>query len=323
MKIKIGILGAGGIAEKMAFTLSRMENAECSAIGSRSLEKASYFAEKHGIKKAYGSYLELAADSGLDLIYIATPHSHHYEHALLCLNAGRNILVEKAFMGNARQAKEVLKLAEEKKLLAAEAIWTRYLPLQKKLEELLGDGIIGETFSLSANLGYSLAHIERVRNPALAGGALLDLGVYVINFALMVFGSDIEKTESTATLMETGMDIENTVNITFSNKKTASLCSRVDMETDRKGIIKGEKGWIEFENINCCEWIKVHLNSGETIRFDPPPQISGFEFQVEACRRALESGETQCPEMPHSEIIRVMEIMDSLRKEWGVVYPFD
>lgn len=323
MKLKVGILGAGGIAEKMAFTLSRMESAECLAIGSRSLEKASAFAEKHGVKKAYGSYEELAADGEIDLIYIATPHSHHYEHAMLCLNAGRNILVEKAFTGNARQAKEVLALAEEKKLLAAEAIWTRYLPMRKKLDELLKSGIIGEVFSLSANLGYNLIHIERVRNPALAGGALLDLGVYVINYALMAFGSDIEKIESRATLMDTGMDTENFIKITFADKKTAELISRVDMETDRKGIIKGKKGWIEFENINCCEWIKVHLNSGNVLCFDPPPQISGFEFQIDACRHALETGETQCPEMPHSEIIRVMEIMDSLRKEWGVVYPFD
>lgn len=321
--MKVGILGAGNIARKMAATVNGMNGVTLGAVASRSMEKAKAFAEEFSAEKYYDSYEALAADSDIDLIYVATPHSHHYEHALLCLNAGRNVLCEKAFTANYKQASELIGLAESKGLYIGEAIWTRYLPMRFKLDEIIASGVIGEISSLTANLGYSIAHVERLVKPELAGGALLDLGVYTINFALMAFGTDIKEIKSSCVKNEYGVDTHNTIIIEYNNGRTAILHSNMNANTDLKGIIYGSNGRIEFENVNNCEGINVYLNDGTVTRYDTPPQITGFEYQVEASLEAIRQGSTECGQMPHSEILRVMKIMDDLRKEWGIIYPFE
>lgn len=321
--MKIGILGAGNIARKMAQTVNAMEDVTLYAIGSRTLEKAKKFADEFKIPKAYGSYEDLVKDSSLDLIYVATPHSRHFEDGLLCLENGRNILIEKPFTANAVQAEKLLKLAEEKGLYAGEAIWTRYLPMRFKLDEIIKSGDIGEITSLTANLGYSISHVERLIKPELAGGALLDLGVYTINFALMAFGTDVMNIKSTCTKNEYGVDIHNTVIMSFKDGKTAILHSNANSNTDNMGMIYGSKGRIEFTNINNCEGIKVILNDGTVKTYTTPPQITGFEYEVSSSLKSVADRKTECGEMPHYEILRVMKIMDGLRKEWGIVYPFE
>ncbi len=321
--MKIGILGAGNIARKMAVTVNGMNDVILGAVASRNAEKAKAFAEEFGAEKYYDSYEALALDDGIDLIYIATPHSHHYEHARLCLNAGRNVLCEKAFTANYTQAKELIDLAESKGLYIGEAIWTRYLPMRFKLDEIIASGVIGEISSLTANLGYSIAHVERLQKPELAGGALLDLGVYTINFALMAFGADIAKISSSCMKNEYGVDTHNTVIFDYKDGKTAILHSNMNANTDLKGIIYGSNGRIEFENVNNCEGIDVFLNDGTVTRYETPEQITGFEYQVEASLEAVRKGKTECYQMPHSEILRVMKIMDDLRAEWGIIYPFE
>ena len=181
-KIKIAILGAGSIARQMAYTISNMDNVDAYAVAARDFERAEKFAKEYGFEKAYGSYEAMLKDENVDLVYIATPHSHHYEHSMLCLNHGKHVLCEKAFTANAKQAEEVLKLAESKKLLITEAIWTRYMPMAKTLNEVIQSGIIGEVTSLTANLGYVIKDIPRLIEPKLSGGALLDVGIYTINF---------------------------------------------------------------------------------------------------------------------------------------------
>lgn len=321
--MKIGILGAGLIARKMAATVNGMDGVILGAVASRDEAKARAFAEEFTAEKYYGSYEELAADKNIDLIYVATPHSHHYEHARLCLNAGRNVLCEKAFTANYKQAKELIDLAESKGLYIGEAIWTRYLPMRFTLDEIIASGVIGEISSLTANLGYSIAHVERLRKPELAGGALLDLGVYTINFALMAFGSDVAEITSSCSKNEYGVDTHNTVVFDYTDGRTAILHSNMNANTDLKGIIYGSKGRIEFENINNCEGINVLLNDGTVTRYETPKQITGFEYEVEASLKAIRQGKTECEQMPHSEILRVMKIMDDLRAEWGIKYPFE
>lgn len=324
--MRVGILGLGWIAERVALTLKEMseEGIFLTAVGSRSLEKARAFAEKFGAVKAYGSYEELAADKDIDLIYIATPHSHHYEHAKLCLSHNKNLLIEKAFTVNARQARELIDIAKSKNLLIAEAIWTRYMPSRFALDKILASGVIGEAKSLTANLGYDNIHTERMYKPELAGGALLDLGVYPINFALAAFGNDIERIVSRADMYHTGVDLRDYITVYFEDGKTAELYASLDEFTDKKGVIQGSGGYIEFENINNCECIKTYINGAKDsriVKFDVPKQITGLEYQFRSCKKALENNELETPEMPHSEIIKVMEIMDSLRENWGVKYP--
>nr|WP_295281109.1 Gfo/Idh/MocA family oxidoreductase [uncultured Blautia sp.] len=160
--MKLGILGAGNIAVQMAKTVAGMKDAENYAVAARTLERAQAFAEKNGVSKAYGSYEEMLADPEVDLVYIATPHSHHYLHAKMCLEAGKNVLCEKSFTVNAEQARKLFALAKEKNLLITEAIWTRYMPSRKMIDDIIASGVIGEVTSLTANLNYAISEVERI-----------------------------------------------------------------------------------------------------------------------------------------------------------------
>lgn len=320
--MKFAILAPGHIAHSMARAVSEIEKIERYAVASRDYGRAADFAKQWGFEKAYGSYEELAKDPQVELVYVASPHSHHYEHAKLCLQHGKHVLVEKAFTVNARQAKELIQLSEEKGLLLAEAIWTRYMPSRKMIDELLAEGVLGNVTSLTANLGYILAHVERMQSPELAGGALLDLGVYPINFALMAFHGPVKEVNASAILSPRGVDWMNSITLTFADGKMAVLHSDMLAQTDRQGVISGDKGYLEAQNINNCEEIRVfNLERKMTARYQVPEQINGYEYEVLSCIKAIEEGRTECEEMPHSQILLVMELLDTIREQWGMVYP--
>ena len=319
---KVGIIGAGHIAEKMAWTLTQMGGVEPYAVASRSIDKARYFSDKYGFRKAYGSYEELIEDPDVQLIYIATPHSFHHRHVRMCLEKSKPVLCEKAFMLNRAQAEDVIRLAREKNTFLAEAIWTRYEPSRKILEDIIASGEIGTPSFLKASLSYPVAQKERLRKAELGGGALLDLGVYCINFALMNFGDDIDRIKSTCIRNEEGMDMQETFTFQYKDGRTAMLAASVLCADDRQGIISGEKGYIIADNINNPMHFDIYQKGAVHVRtVEVPPQITGFEYQVQACIDAIRAGKIEPGAMPHSEILRVMEIMDSLRKEWGVTFP--
>ncbi len=320
--MKMGILGAGNIGGAMARTIAGMDKVEAYAVGARDLARAEAFAVQYHFTKAFGSYEEMLSDAELELVYVATPHSHHYEHVKLCLEHGKHVLCEKAFTVNAKQAVELFKMAKSKNLLLTEAIWTRYMPMRKTLDEIAASGVIGEITSLTANLGYVVGHLPRMQEPGLAGGALLDLGVYPINFASMVFGDKIREVSSSAVLTESKVDAVNSITLIYEDGKMAQLHSNMMAATDRRGMIYGDKGYIEVQNINNCEGIRVFDTNHKLIaEYETPKQITGYEYEVEACMEAMAKGELECPQMPHKESIRIMELMDSLRAQWGVKYP--
>lgn len=323
-KYNIGIMGTGKIAGIMAGTIKKMKNVKLYAVASREQVKADVFSNKYGCKKAYGSYEELAMDKKVDLIYIATPHSEHFENARLCIENGKPVLCEKAFTANAKQAELLLKLAEEKNVFITEAIWTRYMPMMTTIQQVLGSGVIGELKTLTANLGYVIDQKPRLQDPALAGGALLDVGIYTLNFAAMLFGNNYERIESSCSYTQTGVDEQNSITIYYHDGKMAQLNSSMVSLSDRKGIIHGTKGFAIVENINNFESITVYDTEYKKVAsYKRPKQITGYEYEVEACLKALSDKELECPQMPHSETIRMMKIMDELRKEWGIVYPFE
>ena len=204
MSHKIGILGTGHIAHKMASTIAQMDGYENYAVASRSQDKACQFAAQYQIPHAYGSYEALAADPEVELIYIATPHSSHYDNARLCVLHDKPVLCEKAFTANALEAERLLVLAKERGVFITEAIWTRYMPLMLKVVQLVNEGAIGRPNTLSANLSYVIHQVPRLVRPELAGGSLLDIGIYPITFAAMVFGSDIERTVAVCSKTDTG-----------------------------------------------------------------------------------------------------------------------
>lgn len=329
--MKIGILGAGNIARSMSATLRGMrangEDVELWSVGSRDAAKADAFAKREGFQNSYGNYIEMLEDPLLDLVYIATPHAMHAEQMRLCLMRGKAVLCEKAFTGNARQAEQILQIAREKKVLTAEAIWTRYMPSRRMIEEILATDEIGEVKALTANLGYTISSVERIIRPELAGGALLDVGVYCLNFASMVLGDEIERVSAVGTRMESGVDGLDQITIFYQSGAVADLMTTAWCTTDRFGVIYGTKGFLRIENINNPSRIEIwhpdrsHLYPAQVLPV--PHQITGYEYEVRACMRAIQEGKIECTEMPHEEILRMMRQMDGIRQQLGVVYPFD
>lgn len=323
--MKVAILGAGNIARSMATALAGIQDeVSLYAVASRSYDKAKAFADKWGVEKAYGSYEELAKDENVDLIYVATPHSEHFANTKLCLENGRNCLVEKAFCGNRVQSEQLIKLANEKGLLLAEAMWTRYQPSRKDINKIIADGKIGMVSHVESDFSVPIPGVERMVNPALAGGALLDLGVYSLTVPAMFVGTDVEKVREEVIKAESGVDKTTTVYLTYKNGVTArAKCSFVDPESNYAKIV-GDKGYMVFGPINVPVKIEIFDNNDTLIEtVIPEIRVNGYEYQVLECKKAILAGKTEPESMPHSETLRIMGWMDSIRAHAGVVYPFE
>ena len=320
-KKKVGIIGTGEIARMMARTLDGMRGYTCYAVASRTSEKAESFAKEFKIKKYYGSYEELCKDPKIELVYVATPHSEHYSNVKLALENGKNVLCEKAFMLNEAEAKEVFDLAKEKNLLLTEAMWTRFLPLAGKLKEILASNVIGEISMVMADLSFNIAWKQRIQDPALGGGALLDLGVYGLTFASMVLGEDVTDIQAQAFLNDKGMDIQDSICLKYRGGQMAVITCSATSFGPCKGIIYGANGHIEVQDINNFSEIAVYSNVGEKIsHYRREKQITGYEYEVQAAFKALDEGWNECPQMPHALSLKIMNMMDFIRDKTGVVF---
>lgn len=322
---RVGIIGAGHIAALMAETVCRMPDAHLYAIASRNLEKARAFQDKWGVEKAYGSYEELIQDPDVDLIYVATPHSHHYEQVRLCLLHDKAVLCEKTFTANKVQAEELVALARERKVFLGEAIWTRYMPFSKEIVRMVHFGeLIGRPYMLTANLGYPIEDKERIRKPELCGGALLDLGVYPINLAFMIFGNAPERILSCCSKNELGVDLQNSMTFIYPGGEMAVMQTTARCANDRMGVVSGDKGYLVIDNINNPQTVTVYdASHQQTGVYTCPPQITGYEYEVRAAIEAIRKGMIEPEDMPHAETLHIMELLDGLRREWGVTYPAD
>lgn len=320
--MKIGILGAGRIAVTLAETMNKMPEVECYGVASRDLEKAKVFAKEHGFQHAFGSYEGMLADEEVELIYIATPHSHHYRHMKMCLDAGKHILCEKSFTVNEKQAEEIFRIAKEKKLLVTEAIWTRYMPSRKIINDLLDEKVVGDVRKMTANLNYPLLDKERIVKPELAGGALLDVGIYPLNFAYMHFGDKVDRIFSAAQMTEAGVDGENGMILLYEDGRMAVLNSGIHGKSDSEGVFYGTFGCMVVENINNPESIKIYNTDRILIReIEVPEQISGYEYEITETISCIKEGKLECPSMPHAETLKMMQVMDNLRADWKMKYP--
>ena len=231
------------------------------------------------------------------------------------------MLCEKPFTVNAVQAEEVFEMADKKGCFVTEAMWTRYMPSRKMIESMIGEGTIGEIQSLTANLGYPLLGVQRLTDPRLAGGALLDLGIYLIHFARMIFGTKIEKVQASCVLHEKGVDMSDSITLEFEGGKMAVLHSGIGSVFNRKGVLFGEKGYMEITNVNNPEKVVAYDQRDRLIGQKlPPVQITGLEYEVESCCRAIQNGWKECPELPHEETVDVLRMMDDMRKGWGMRY---
>ena len=320
--LRVGIVGAGWIAEKAAITLNGLDTCEAYAIGSRSQEKAEAFRQKWNMQKAYGSYAALIADPDVDLVYVATPHSHHYDVTREALLADKPCLVEKAFMANHRQASEIVALARQRQVFLAEAIWTRYQPAVGIVRRLIADGRIGTPRLITATLGYSMGQKPRIMRPDLCGGALLDLGVYALNFVRMFCDAGIRSIQSQCVKSDTGMDLSNAISIVLDGGVLANVQSSACCVGDNIGVIAGTDGNLIIDNINNPQRITVNTHDRQFVEdIHVPQQITGYEYQFIACRQALIDGLQEPREMPLEETLYIMLLMDDLRRQWGVRYP--
>lgn len=321
---KVGIIGAGHIACKAAYTVNRMDGFEMYAVASRSLGKAEAFARDNNVRKAYGSYDELIADPEVDMLYIATPHSHHFDVTIQALAAGKPCLVEKAFMANARQAQAVIDLAREKNVYVAEAIWTRYEPAVKIVNDIIASGEIGKVQFMTGDLCYPVSDKDRIKYPELCGGSLLDLGVYVINFAKMFHPARILSTTSSSVNSDLGIDLQNSFTFIFEDGVMASLFSSASCVSSNNSMICGDKAYITFDDVNNPQVIGIYLRGRKLVReIRVPEQITGFEYEFQAAKDNILAGRIEPKEMPHEETLEVMRIMDGLRAQWGVRFPMD
>ena len=332
MRVNFAVLGAGRIANALAKTVVMMaEDHRYShliapyAIASRDENRAAAFAQKYGFKHSYGSYQELLDDPEVDLVYIATPHSLHAEQAIACMKAGKNVLVEKSFTANAEQARQAIETSERTGLLCTEAIWTRYMPSRSIIDDIVSSGEIGTVRTVTANLGYMTTSKARMTDPALAGGALLDVGVYPLNFIDMVMGpKPITRVCTDWVRTPKGVDSQNSTTIFYQDGSMGAATSSMVSESDRTGSIWGDQGYLQCVNINNVESIDLYDGDHKLRkRYPVPDQLTGYEYEVASAAQAILDGKTECDQMPHKDTLRIMELMDSLRRQWGLVYPFE
>lgn len=323
-KMKVGIIGAGKIAAIMADTISRMRGAEMYAVASRNMDKAMEFASIHHVTRPFGSYEDMLSDPAVELVYIATPHPFHFEHAKMCIDAGKPVLVEKPFCVNAKEAEELLSYAKKKGVFITEAMWVRYMPMAGTIKKLLKDGVIGTPKMIMANLSYPMLTKERLIKADLAGGALLDVGVYALTFADLFKSSEVDDIHAVAVMTKEGVDAHDSITIRYKDGSMAVLNTSMQTVGDRKGIIQGTEGVMIIENINNYESITVFDKDYKKKVFKKAPkQITGYEYEIEACKKAIKWHKKECSEMPHETTILIMKQMDEIRKQIDLKYPFE
>lgn len=319
--MNISIIGTGRIAHTMAETVRLTEGAELYAVASRNIETAERFAAEFDIPVAYGSYAELTSDPNAGLVYIATLHHTHYEIAKELLNGGKNVLCEKPMTLNAKQAEELFKLADAKKLFICEALWTRFLPWVSDVKEILDSGIIGSPMLLDSKFGLDKQNVPRMTELELGGGAMLDLGIYTITAALLLMGKDFNAVETEAVLSDKGVDSHSYTVLKYPDGRRANITSAIDMRLDSVTKVFCTEGYVEIDGI--CLWknIKVFDKTQKLIKEINPTYDTGYEFELRSCINAIKNGKTECAEIPHSKTLYVLKLMDKLRNIWGMKYP--
>ncbi len=318
-----GILATGNIANDLASAIKDCEGAELLAVASRSQTKADEFAEKWSIPRAYGSYEELVNDPDVDVVYIATPHNFHYENMKLCLSAGKHVLCEKAFTINAQQAEECIQLAREKNLFLMEAMWTRFFPAVRRIREMIEEKVLGEIRFVQADFFHHLPFDaeHRLYNPNLGGGALLDLGIYPVSFAVMLLGLP-EVISSSARLGETGVDEVDSLIFCYENCSSAQVSCGLGIEKPREVFILGTKGCIKIpESFFRPARFTLQLYGQEAEEHSYPYPGNGYGYELEEVMQCLAQGKLESEIMPLDETLDIMQLCDRLRAEWGVVYP--
>ena len=319
-----GILGPGGIARAFAKDLTLLEGHTIGAVGSRSIDNAHSFAKDFG-GTAYASYEELVKDPTIDAIYVATPHPAHHDNVILALNAGKPVLCEKPFAVNAGEAQAMVDAAAKNKVALMEAMWARFLPHYSKVREIIASGVLGPILSIHADHGQRLAdqNIPRLVEPHLAGGALLDLGIYPISFAHMILGNPASITSS-AIMTNKGVDAQTSMIFTYQSGAQSVLTTTMIEQTPCRAVVAGLHGWLEIDRTfyNPAS-MRVVLNDGTVTQYPNTYTGHGLREQAESFKQLVQTGKVQSEILSWQDTIDIMKTMDAVREQIGLKYPFE
>ena len=320
-----GLIGPGRIAENFAQALTVIDDATLYAVASRNKERSANFASKYNVEAAYHQYEELVNDDNVDAVYIATPHRFHYEQIKLCLEAGKAVLCEKPLTVNAAQSKELMLLAKSKNLFLMEAVWTRFLPIYTQVKSWLDSGVIGEVKSLDSNFGFCMPKDldDRMYNHDLAGGALLDMGIYNITVSQWVYGENPESIQAMSLLTDTEVDEHTSVNMRYSNGRFSQFTCSIMAKQRNDFCIYGTKGHIHIHDMFWCTNKATLVTESEELTIDKPFRATGFEYEIEEAMSCIRAGLLESPTITHEDTLATMTIMDTIRSQVGQKYRFE
>ena len=326
-KIRWGIIGTGRIARAFAEGLKFTTNGVFKAIASRDYERAKLFAKEWNIDLAFGSYQEIAGSDEVDAIYIATPHSSHAENSILCMQGGKAVLCEKPFAVNTKEVESMISESKSQNVLLMEGMWSRFPPLMDLLRDWLDSGKLGEVRTLHADFGFLPKDRNpqgRLFNPELAGGSLLDLGIYPISLASMILGKP-SRIETIANIGETGVDEQAAFLFSYTKGEIAMLLSSLECETRQEAFISGSLGNVRIHK-QCWKPQKMtftETNGSNVDTIEMPFTGNGFNYEAESFGNLLLDGKKESPIMPLNESLEIMRQMDQIRRKWNLVYPMD
>lgn len=327
--IRWGILGAGNIAYKFADAVARDPDSILVSVASNTPGKAAAFAESVGISPD-DSYQSLVRRDDIDVVYVATTHNFHTDNAMLALNHGKSVLIEKPFTVNARQARSLVNLARDKGLFLMEAIWTRFLPTMIELRKRLQKKAIGEVRHMNLTFGGFAPEKYRPRlvDPALAGGVTLDMGIYPISFVCYLAGELPVQVQSLCQFSDTGVDERATYQFRFANGMTASIATSYALKMKQEAVLYGSTGYIEYPDFQSGNAFSIHHHGGtnevdHSVAVELDQADNGFVYQVAEVVRCLRAGERESPVISHRETVAIMALMDDMRQQWGLRYPFE
>ncbi|XP_056134268.1 trans-1,2-dihydrobenzene-1,2-diol dehydrogenase-like [Lampris incognitus] len=332
MATRWGICGAGKISHDFSVAMKTLPagDHQIAAVAARSLQRAQEFAKKHGVSRAYGSYEELAGDPEIDMVYLGVLHTEHWRVGLLFLKAGKNVLCEKPFAMNSRQVTDLIAASKRSNVFLMEAIWSRCFPVHAEVRRLLAEGSVGDVKLVKAYFGSPQLHIPRSVEKELGGGALLDIGVYCLQFVLMVFnGERPQSIQATGVLLDSGVDESMVVVMKFSGKRMAFCAFSIAVPLPNDATISGTNGTIKVLGPMHCPTSLV-VKGKETQYALPEPCLplnftnsTGLRYEAEEVRQCLLKGLKESPRMPLSDSVLLAEIMDEVRKQVGVVFSQD
>lgn len=326
MAINWGILGTGTIANIFAGEFDYVKDAQLKAVGSRSKEKAEIFADQNNVEKSYGSYQELVEDDELDVIYIATPHSLHYEHTMFCLENNKSVLCEKPMAVNEKQAQKMFDKAKQKNLFLMEAMWTYFFPVIKKVQEWIKDGKIGKIQLVKAQIGIlpkpPRNEKGRLFNPHLAGGALLDTGIYPVSFANLLLPGQPTDLKISSKIGDTNIDEHDCLNLEYKDGSIAQLTCSIQAFINTEAYVYGSRGKIYIPKF--LEAKKAELkNDREEISYLDSRESRGYNYEIEAVNQDLKNNNTINEIVPPKATIKNIRILDQARSKIGLKYPFE